>query len=77
SGSITIDGKPLPAEGKALARLRADVGMVFQSFNLFAHKTVLENVMLGQIKVRKVDKAKAEEKARKLLDRVGVASQAD
>ncbi|MGP4092291.1 amino acid ABC transporter ATP-binding protein [Streptomyces sp. KR55] len=77
SGAITIDGKPLPAEGKELARLRADVGMVFQSFNLFAHKTVLENVMLGQIKVRRADKKKAEEKARALLDRVGVASQAD
>ncbi|MEU8871387.1 amino acid ABC transporter ATP-binding protein [Streptomyces javensis] len=77
SGSITIDGKPLPQEGRELARLRADVGMVFQSFNLFAHKTVLENVMLGQIKVRKSDKKAAEEKARKLLDRVGVGAQAD
>ncbi|MET9495182.1 amino acid ABC transporter ATP-binding protein [Streptomyces sp. NPDC006552] len=77
SGSITIDGKPLPQEGKELARLRADVGMVFQSFNLFAHKTVLENVTLGQVKVRKADKKKAEEKARALLDRVGVGAQAD
>ncbi|MDQ0793588.1 amino acid ABC transporter ATP-binding protein [Streptomyces sp. B1I3] len=77
SGAITIDGKPLPQEGKELARLRADVGMVFQSFNLFAHKTVLENVMLGQLKVRKTDKAVAEKKARALLDRVGVATQAD
>ncbi|MEU5716019.1 amino acid ABC transporter ATP-binding protein [Streptomyces sp. NPDC020403] len=77
SGAITIDGKALPQEGKELARLRADVGMVFQSFNLFAHKTVLENVMLGQLKVRKADKAAAEEKARSLLDRVGVATQAD
>ncbi|MFH8616998.1 amino acid ABC transporter ATP-binding protein [Streptomyces sp. NPDC017979] len=77
SGSISIDGKPLPAEGKELARLRADVGMVFQSFNLFAHKTVLENVMLGQVKVRKTEKAAAESKARELLDRVGVGSQAD
>ncbi|MFB7866023.1 MULTISPECIES: amino acid ABC transporter ATP-binding protein [unclassified Streptomyces] len=77
SGSITIDGKPLPAEGKALAALRADVGMVFQSFNLFAHKTVLANVTLGQIKVRKKDRGKAEERARTLLERVGVANQAD
>ncbi|BDM71804.1 arginine ABC transporter ATP-binding protein [Streptomyces nigrescens] len=77
SGSITIDGKPLPQEGRELARLRADVGMVFQSFNLFAHKTVLENVMLGQTKVRKTDKAAAEQKARALLDRVGVGTQAD
>ncbi|NUK21852.1 amino acid ABC transporter ATP-binding protein [Streptomyces lunaelactis] len=77
SGDITIDGKPLPQEGKELARLRADVGMVFQSFNLFAHKTVLENVTLGQVKVRKMDKKAAAEKARALLDRVGVAEQAD
>ncbi|MDI3402540.1 amino acid ABC transporter ATP-binding protein [Streptomyces cavernicola] len=77
SGTITIDGKPLPQEGKELARLRADVGMVFQSFNLFAHKTVLENVMLGQVKVRKAEKAAAEKKARELLDRVGVGTQAD
>jgi glutamate transport system ATP-binding protein len=77
SGSITIDGRPLPTEGRALARLRADVGMVFQSFNLFAHKTVLDNVMLGQLKVRRTGKRTAEEKARTLLDRVGVGSQAD
>ncbi|MGV9555602.1 amino acid ABC transporter ATP-binding protein [Streptomyces sp. NPDC003522] len=77
SGTILLDGRPLPAEGRELARLRADVGMVFQSFNLFAHRTVLQNVMLGQIKVRKADKEKAEEKARALLDRVGVAGQAD
>nr|BFD82287.1 amino acid ABC transporter ATP-binding protein [Streptomyces sp. Xyl84] len=77
SGTITIDGRPLPPEGKELARLRADVGMVFQSFNLFAHKTVLENVMLGQIKVRRTDKQAAEERARALLDRVGVGAQAD
>jgi glutamate transport system ATP-binding protein len=77
SGTITIDGRPLPDEGKELARLRADVGMVFQSFNLFAHKTVLENVMLGQLKVRKTEKQAAERNARSLLDRVGVGSQAD
>ncbi|MEW9511118.1 amino acid ABC transporter ATP-binding protein [Streptomyces bacillaris] len=77
SGAISIDGKPLPQEGKELARLRADVGMVFQSFNLFAHKTVLENVVLGQTKVRKADKKAAEEKARTLLDRVGVGVQAE
>ncbi|MFD9723933.1 amino acid ABC transporter ATP-binding protein [Streptomyces sp. NPDC059072] len=77
SGAITLDGKELPSEGRELARLRADVGMVFQSFNLFAHKTVLQNVMLGQIKVRKTPAAAAEKKARELLDRVGVGSQAD
>jgi glutamate transport system ATP-binding protein len=77
SGKITIDGKPLPAEGRELAWLRADVGMVFQSFNLFAHKTVLENVTLGQLKVRKTAKDTAEQRARALLDRVGVGAQAD
>ncbi|AEW96913.1 MULTISPECIES: amino acid ABC transporter ATP-binding protein [Streptomycetaceae] len=77
SGKITIDGSPLPAEGRELARLRADVGMVFQSFNLFAHKTVLENVTLGQLKVRRTAKDTAERKARELLDRVGVGAQAD
>ena len=77
SGTITIDGDPLPEEGKGLARLRADVGMVFQSFNLFAHLTILENVTLGPIKVRKLKKADAEKEARALLDRVGVGHQAD
>ena len=75
-GAILLDGQPLPQEGKALARLRADVGMVFQSFNLFAHKTVLENVTLGPIKVRKQSKADAEKRAKELLDRVGVGHQA-
>jgi glutamate transport system ATP-binding protein len=77
SGEITIDGERLPEEGRELARLRSDVGMVFQSFNLFAHKTVLENVTLGPIKVRKQSKADAEKRARELLDRVGVEAQAD
>jgi glutamate transport system ATP-binding protein len=75
-GTIRIDGKPLPDEGKALARLRADVGMVFQSFNLFAHKSILENVTLGPIKVKGVKKAQAEKDALELLERVGVAQQA-
>jgi glutamate transport system ATP-binding protein len=77
SGSITLDGQPLPSEGKALARLRADVGMVFQSFNLFAHKTILQNVTLGPLKVRGLSKTEAEQTARALLERVGVAAQAD
>ncbi len=76
-GTITLDGEPLPAEGKDLARLRAEVGMVFQSFNLFAHKTVLENVTLGPIKVRKLKKADANAEAMKLLERVGVQNQAN
>jgi glutamate transport system ATP-binding protein len=75
-GAISIDGQPLPAEGKALAKLRADVGMVFQSFNLFAHKTVLDNVTLGPIKVRGLSKQQAREKALALLERVGIAGQA-
>ncbi|MBX9421980.1 MULTISPECIES: amino acid ABC transporter ATP-binding protein [Streptomyces] len=77
SGEIVIDGQPLPEEGKALARLRAEVGMVFQSFNLFAHKTVLANVSLAQIKVRGRGKAEADRRSRELLDRVGLAAHAD
>lgn len=76
SGVISIDGVELPAEGKGLAQLRADVGMVFQSFNLFAHKTILENVTLGPMKVRRVSKKEAQERAMELLERVGVANQA-
>jgi glutamate transport system ATP-binding protein len=75
-GTITLDGQPLPQEGKALANLRAEVGMVFQSFNLFAHKTILENVTHGPIKVRKQGKAEAEKRATELLERVGVGHQA-
>ncbi len=77
SGSITIDGRPLPAEGKGLAQLRAEVGMVFQSFNLFAHKTVLDNVSLAQLKVRKRKKDEADKRSRELLERVGLAAHAD
>nr|WP_199433634.1 amino acid ABC transporter ATP-binding protein [Qaidamihabitans albus] len=76
SGEIAIDGKPLPAEGKALAALRADVGMVFQQFNLFAHKTILDNVTLGPVKVRKQSQADARKTAMELLERVGIANQA-
>ncbi|MFE9042642.1 amino acid ABC transporter ATP-binding protein [Streptomyces sp. NPDC007818] len=77
SGEIRIDGRPLPAEGKELARLRAEVGMVFQSFNLFAHKTVLANVSLAQIKVRGRKKEEADRRSRELLDRVGLAAHAE
>ncbi|MFD4558683.1 amino acid ABC transporter ATP-binding protein [Streptomyces sp. NPDC058469] len=76
SGTIELDGQPLPEEGKALARLRAEVGMVFQSFNLFAHKTVLQNVSLAQVKVRKRKREDADRRSLELLDRVGLASQA-
>ncbi|MEV4622837.1 amino acid ABC transporter ATP-binding protein [Asanoa sp. NPDC049573] len=77
SGTIRFDGKVLPAEGRELARLRSDVGMVFQSFNLFAHKTILQNVTLGPIKVRKEKPAAARERALALLERVGIANQAE
>ncbi|SOC54912.1 amino acid ABC transporter ATP-binding protein [Ornithinimicrobium cerasi] len=76
SGRIAINGTELPHEGKELARLRADVGMVFQSFNLFAHKTILENVTLGPMKVRGMKPAAAKEHAMELLTRVGVEHQA-
>ncbi|SFT39091.1 amino acid ABC transporter ATP-binding protein [Arthrobacter sp. ov118] len=75
-GDIKIDGVELPAEGKELAKLRADVGMVFQSFNLFAHKTILENITLGPIKVKGVSKGEADKDAMALLERVGVGQQA-
>ncbi|WP_327178884.1 amino acid ABC transporter ATP-binding protein [Streptomyces sp. NBC_01335] len=77
SGRIAIDGKPLPEEGKGLAQLRAEVGMVFQSFNLFAHKTVLANVSLAQMKVRKRKRPEADARSRELLERVGLAAHAD
>jgi len=77
SGTIAIDGETLPSEGRKLAQLRSDVGMVFQSFNLFAHKTIVQNVMLAPMKVRKTAKDKAHERAMALLERVGVANQAD
>jgi ABC-type histidine transport system ATPase subunit len=78
SGTITIDRAPIPAEGRALARLRADVGMVFQSFNLFAHKTVRQDVTLGQVEATGVAPSEAKAAvAREVLERVGVADQAD
>ncbi|MDR2620505.1 MAG: amino acid ABC transporter ATP-binding protein [Propionibacteriaceae bacterium] len=77
SGRIELGGVPLPAEGKELALLRAEVGMVFQSFNLFAHKTILDNVTLGPIKVRKFAPSVAREEGLALLERVGIRNQAD
>jgi glutamate transport system ATP-binding protein len=76
-GSISLDGVPLPEEGRALARMRADVGMVFQSFNLWAHRSVLANVTLGPTKVRGLSKADARERAMRLLARVGIADKAE
>lgn len=75
SGRILLNGVELPHEGRQLARLRAEVGMVFQSFNLFSHMTVLQNVMLGPVKVLGIAKSEAEKTARRLLDRVGVGDQ--
>ncbi|MGK5627676.1 amino acid ABC transporter ATP-binding protein [Streptomyces sp. URMC 123] len=77
SGTILLDGRPLPAEGRALAKLRAEVGMVFQSFNLFAHKTVLANVSLAQVKVRGRKREDADRRSRELLERVGLAAHAE
>ncbi|WP_211210404.1 amino acid ABC transporter ATP-binding protein [Actinopolyspora halophila] len=77
SGSILVDGVPLPEEGRALAELRADVGMVFQQFNLFAHKSIIDNVTLGPVKVRKLGKNEAREEGMRLLRRVGIADQAE
>ena len=77
SGEILIEGKPLPEEGRELAAMRAELGMVFQSFNLFAHMSILQNVTLGPTEVLGLTKAEAEKRAMELLERVGVASQAD
>src|SRR5438876_2482966 len=77
SGRVLFDGTPLPVEGKPLARVRADIGMVFQAFNLFAHKTVVQNVMLGPVKVLKLSKDEAMDRAMKLLERVGIADKAE
>ncbi|WP_327352308.1 amino acid ABC transporter ATP-binding protein [Streptomyces sp. NBC_01304] len=77
SGQISLDGRPLPEEGKALAKLRAEVGMVFQSFNLFAHKTVLQNVSLAQVKVRGRKKDEADKRSHELLERVGLEAHAE
>nr|WP_084635301.1 amino acid ABC transporter ATP-binding protein [Propionicicella superfundia] len=77
SGTIAIDGEPLPQEGKALARLRAEVGMVFQSFNLFPHYTAQQNIALAPMHVRRVPRAQAEQEARDLIHRVGLAGKED
>jgi glutamate transport system ATP-binding protein len=76
-GVVLFEGRPIPEEGRELARLRADIGMVFQAFNLFAHRTVLDNVTLGPRRVRGLSKAQAHERAMALLERVGIAGKAD
>jgi len=77
AGEIRIDGELLPTSGPGLARLRSEVGMVFQSFNLFAHKTVLQNITVAPIKVKGISRKDAERTGMELLERVGVADQAD
>ena len=75
-GFIEIDGVLLPVEGRELTRLRAEVGMVFQSFNLFPHRTVLDNITLAPVNVRHIPKRQAIARAHELLARVGLADQA-
>ena len=76
SGQILIEGEPLPQEGRELTRVRAELGMVFQQFNLFAHMSVLDNVTLGPREVLGLSREEAESRAMELLARVGVAEQA-
>jgi glutamate transport system ATP-binding protein len=77
SGEISLDGVPVPVEGRELARMRSQVGMVFQSFNLFGHRTALQNITMAPVRVKGVPQARAEERGRELLDRVGLAGKAD
>lgn len=77
SGEILIDGVRMPEEGKELAALRSQIGMVFQSFNLFSHMTVLDNMTLAPMDVLKKNRKKAREEAMQLLNRVGVGDQAN
>jgi ABC-type polar amino acid transport system ATPase subunit len=77
SGDIIFDGTSVSKAGKNVYKLRAEIGMVFQSFNLFPHKTVLQNIMLGPIEIKDVPKAEARERAQKLLERVGIPEKAD
>jgi glutamate transport system ATP-binding protein len=77
SGEVRFEGTPVDYSGKALSRLRADIGMVFQQFNLFPHMTVLDNVVLGPVKSKGVSREEALERARRLLERVGIPEKAD
>ncbi len=77
SGTLVVDGIEVFEGSRDIRRLRQEVGMVFQQFNLFPHLTVIENLMIGPTKVRKVPKAKAEDTARKFLDRVHIPEQAE
>jgi glutamate transport system ATP-binding protein len=77
SGSVLFDGKPVDPRSKSIGRIRADIGMVFQQFNLFPHKSVLENITLAPVKVKDVEPAAAEARARELLRTVGIPEKAD
>src|SRR5438105_8048793 len=77
SGRIVVDGKHVGARGTSIAEIRAEVGMVFQQFNLFPHKTVLENITLAPVRVRRVPLVEARAQARELLARVGLPEKAD
>lgn len=77
SGTITLEGRPQPAEGRALSKMRAEIGMVFQSYNLFAHLSILDNVTLGPIRVQKVPKKQARVRALEMLARVGIENKAN
>src|SRR5215211_2329285 len=76
-GEVRFDGRPVSGAGKALSKLRAEIGMVFQQFNLFAHKTVIENVTLAPTEVKGLSKADARARGQKLLERVGISEKAD
>jgi glutamate transport system ATP-binding protein len=76
-GDIRFDGRSVRDAGKDLYKLRAEIGMVFQSFNLFAHKTVIDNITLGPIKVKGLPDKDAADLARRLLERVGIPEKAD
>src|SRR5688572_22494749 len=77
AGEVRFDGESVTRAGRGINRLRAEIGMVFQQFNLFAHKTVLQNVMLAPIQVKGLSKAQARERGERLLERVGIADKAD
>ena len=77
SGEILFEGEPLPQEGRKLAEMRAKIGMVFQSFNLFAHRTILDNLTIAPCDVLRISKKEARQEAMRLLERVGVADQAN
>jgi ABC-type polar amino acid transport system ATPase subunit len=76
AGEVRFDGATLDYSGKAISRVRAEIGMVFQQFNLFPHMTVLDNVVLGPVKGKGLPRGQAAERARELLERVGIPEKA-